>query len=232
MLCAGFAALVGAGAADAAGDVTCSYSDPDFGIHTHALDIDKVRVERSEAELLTFALEFPETLDISRDTGFQIAFDTDADDSTGDPDGFERFFAYVEGDPAPNPWLSEWRAGDWQIVDAPSLAFSHRDSGVTFTVGTPDLAVANAFSFRVAAGTHWSSDSADVDVAPEREHVVAASDPGVWTFPACGMIDDDPVTGGGSFPLGIAALVLFGAGAVVGITGFVVERVRGRRRPA
>jgi hypothetical protein len=98
-------------------------------------------------------------------------------------------------------------------------------------VGTPDLAVANAFSFRIAAGTGWSSDGADVDVAPEREHVVVASDPGVWTFPGCNTIDDDPTTGGGSFPVGIVALVLVGAGAVTGITGFVVERVRRRRRP-
>src|SRR5262245_31554045 len=34
--------------ARAAGEEACSYEDPDFGVHTHPLDIDKVRVSRSQ----------------------------------------------------------------------------------------------------------------------------------------------------------------------------------------
>ena len=112
---------------------------------------------------------------------------------------------------------------------APALAFRLWDANVRFTVTTWELMTADAFSFQVAAGTGWSSDNNDIDFAPEREHVVAASDPGVWTFPACETIDDDPSTGGDAFPLGIVALGLFAAGAVVGVSGYVVERVRKRR---
>jgi hypothetical protein len=55
----------------------------------------------------------------------------------------------------------------------------------------------------------------------------------VWTFPECATIDDDPATGRSGLPVEVVvALVLIAAGAVVGVTGFVVERVRGRRRPA
>jgi hypothetical protein len=221
------AALVAGGPAPGAADVSCSYSDPDFGIHTHALDIDTVRVDRSADTLLTFTVGFAKDVALNPDTGFQIVFDGDGDPRTGDPDGFERYVTYVEGESQPNPWLDEWRGGEWKLAGAPSLAFSHADNSVVFEVRAPDLMTEGAFSFRVVAGTGWS-DSEDIDVAPEREHVLMASDPGVWTFPACGTIGADSEDGE-AFPLGMVALLLFGAGAVVGVSGFVVERVRERR---
>ena len=207
-------------------EAECTYTDPDFVMHTHALDIDEVRVARSQNGLLTFTVGFPKDLELASDTGFQIAVDADSDRATGDEQGFDRFFGYVQDAPEPNPWLSKWRDGRWTKVPTPSLEFSHDRDRMAFRLDAGELS--DAFSFQVAAGTRYGSDDGDVDFAPEREHVVVASERGVWTFPACETIGAEAADSGGGWMLPVV-LGAFGLGAVLAVAGWTVEKIRARR---
>lgn len=206
-------------------DEECAYEDPDFGLHTHELDIDNVRVSRSQRDPLSFAVAFSKDIELAPDTGFQIAVDTDSDRGTGDPEGFELFFSYVQGAPDPNPRLNKWEGGTWTRTTTPSLAFSHEGDQVTLQLDADELPP--AFSFQVGAGTRWISDDPDIDWAPQREHVVAGSDLGVWTFPACGQIGSDAGDKGGKWVVPVIAGI-FGLGAMVAVAGWTIERIRRR----
>ncbi|HEY7179307.1 MAG TPA: hypothetical protein VH305_09045 [Gaiella sp.] len=210
----------------APGEMACSYEDPDFGIHTHSLDVDTVSVAHSKNNRVTFTVAFPTEIELASDTGFQIAVDRDFDPGTGDEDGFDLFIGYVQDVPEPNPWLSEWRSGDWTPRAASSLAFSHERDHVVFQLDEDELP--DAFRFQVAAGTGFGSADADVDFAPEREHVLAASERGVWSFPACETIGAEAADSGGGWGMPLV-LTVVGLGAVVAIAGWTLEKLRGRR---
>lgn len=224
--------VLAAGASSAAlRKQVCTYSDPDFGAHTHRLDIDRVTVSRSAANELAFHMTFVGSPSLRHDMGFQVAIDGDRDRSTGDKDGDEYYFVHVVGGPAPNPVLETWKNGAWQESRAASPSFSEAGGGVTFRISAAALGNAPAFDFWMLAGTDWSSDHSDLDQAPQREHVLFSPTTGRWSFPSCALI---PGPGGSNSGLGWSDVVssLAGIGALVLVALLVVFTARriGRRR--
>lgn len=221
-----------AGASDVTrGEQVCTYSDPDFGAHTHPLDIDRVTVSRSTANVLAFHMTFVDSPPLRHDMGFQVAIDGDRDRSTGDKDGDEYYFAYVVGGPAPNPILEVWKGGAWHETRAASLSFSEAGGGVTFRISAAALGNAHAFDFWMLAGTDWSSDHSDLDQAPQREHVLVSPTTGKWSFPSCALI---PAPGGSNSGLGwsdiVRTLAMFGALVLVALLVVYTARAISRRR--
>jgi hypothetical protein len=210
----------------------CSYRDPDFASHRHPFDIEDVTVRRAEDGRVVFAMTFVDPPPLSRDTGFQVSIDADGRGDTGDADGYEFYFDYVAARRGRNPALHAWRRAKWEAIDSRSLKFSPSRARVTFSIDARELGDPPAFDFSLLAGTSWSTDDADLDYAPQREHATVSPDePGKWSYPSCpqprklvfGLTADDIV--GLLFGLWLVAGLLTGLGA---LAYFSYRRLRRR----
>jgi hypothetical protein len=217
----------------AGGDEVCRFEDPDYGLHVHSLAIDTVTVTRSNG-LLSFEMTFPDDFELSDDMGFLVSVNSDRDSDTGAETsglrpGDDHRLSYQHHDGSPFVGLDVWRDGEWQDAPSASPEFTHEERAVTLEIDASELGSPEQFEFWVAAGTNLSSDNPDIDYAPSREHALLPADSGVWVFPSCGFIAAD---GGGTDPSGrvlaLLAAGILGAGAVVGVTGWTVERIRKR----
>lgn len=193
-------------------------------------DIEQVVVSRSAAGTLTFRIEFAAAVVLDEETTVQVAIDADRDAATGvngleyslDWTGYASLLTAVEGNPSES--------------SPASLEFADEGDVVTFRISASDLGDLDRFDFYA-----FIRQGDVLDEAPS--HVLFSAGAAPWTYPG----GDVPAAGepyptetyddlsdltlserGWTFVLAIVGGLL-GLGAIVGVTGWSVERRRRRR---
>ncbi len=202
-------------------------------------DIETVVVSRDQAGMLTFVIGFAAPARLDAGTKMEVMLDTDRDSSTGIEGGeYALDYSSPGHGEAPYPSLFTARNGDSVDSSPHSLVFSSTPRSATFRISVYDVGDPDVFDFWV-----FVEQNGDLlDTAPT--HVIISTYAQPWTYPTGGApspgqaypVDTYEDLADGSLetsnlPWLTILLVLIGAGAVLGIGGWTVDRIRKRRRP-
>lgn len=207
-------------------------------------NIDRVTVSRDGNDRLRFSIFFAKPVIVDPEDQIQVAIDADRDRGTG-VDGLD--YSLDQAGPltgADQAMLLTAVDGEPVTSRPPELRFSHEAAGygfsassVTFTVPASLIGDPRRFDFYV-----FIRVEGELDEAPS--HVLFSAGSAPWTYPKDGEPDAgaaypaDVYVDGSDFTLSergwlllvVVGGVVLGVGAILGVSGWSVQRLRERRR--
>jgi hypothetical protein len=212
--------------------------------HAARPNIDRVTVSRDADDRLTFRILFAKPVIVDPEDQIQVAIDADRDPATG-VDGLD--FSLDQAGPltgADQATLLKALDGEPVASMPPELRFSHEAAGfgfsassVTFSVPAALIGDPRRFDFYV-----FIRVEGELDEAPS--HVLFSAGAAPWTYPkqrepaAGNAYPTETYMDGSDFTLSergwlflvVVGGVVLGVGAILGVSGWSVQRLRERRR--